>query len=77
MSMPQTRYSILIAAKDNNATIREQALGVLIAAYWKPVYKYIRFRWSASSEDAKDLTQEFFAAALEKSFCCIDPHTFK
>lgn len=68
MSMPQTRHSILIAAKNGDAEIRERAFDTLIAVYWKPVYKYIRIKWSASNEDAKDLTQEFFAAAFEKSF---------
>lgn len=65
---PQTRHSILIAAKNDNAAVREQAFDELVTAYWKPVYKYIRIKWSASNEDAKDLTQEFFTAAFEKSF---------
>ena len=46
--------------------MRGQALEVLIAAYWKPVYKYIRLRWEKDSEEAKDLTQEFFFRLLEK-----------
>jgi RNA polymerase sigma factor (sigma-70 family) len=65
---PQTRHSILLAARNDNAAVREQAFDALIAAYWKPVYKYIRIKWSASNEDAKDLTQEFFTAAFEKTF---------
>src|SRR5208283_98931 len=40
----------------------------LISAYWKPVYRYVRIRWRCSNEDAKDLTQSFFAAAIEKNF---------
>jgi RNA polymerase sigma factor (sigma-70 family) len=47
---------------------RRQALEKIATAYWKPVYKFIRMRWTLSNEDAKDLTQEFFAAAFEKSF---------
>ncbi len=39
-----------------------------MAAYWKPVYKYIRRRWGVTTEDAQDLTQEFFARLLEKDF---------
>ena len=27
-----------------------------------------RIKWSSSNEDAKDLTQEFFAVAFEKAF---------
>ena len=32
--------------------------------YWKPVYCVIRSGWGKSSEDAKDLTQEFFVRAV-------------
>lgn len=39
---------------------------VIIGAYWKPVYKYIRIQWRKSNEDAKDLTQAFFTRILEK-----------
>jgi RNA polymerase sigma factor (sigma-70 family) len=38
----------------------------VIAAYWKPVYRYVRLKWNTSNEDGKDLTQAFFAFALEK-----------
>jgi RNA polymerase sigma factor (sigma-70 family) len=48
--------------------IRRQAQETLIATYWKPVYKYIRIKWHCNNEAAKDLTQGFFAVALEKSF---------
>jgi RNA polymerase sigma factor (sigma-70 family) len=65
---PSTRHSIVLASKSEDAAVRTRAFDALIAVYWKPVYKYIRFKWSASSEDAKDFTQEFFAAAFEKSF---------
>ena len=40
----------------------------LIAAYWKPVYKYIRIKFRMPNEDAKDLTQAFFTRAIEKEF---------
>lgn len=64
---PPTRYSAVVAAKNPDAAVRERAVGTLIATYWKPVYKYIRVHWHASNEDAKDLTQAVFAAALEKA----------
>jgi len=48
--------------------VRRQAFGTLVTAYWKPVYKYLRLRWRVSPEDAQDLTQGFFAQALEKGF---------
>ncbi len=39
----------------------------LCAAYWRPVYKYVRLRWNKSSADAQDLTQGFFAELLERA----------
>lgn len=40
----------------------------LAGNYWRPVYAYIRSRWSKSNEDAKDLTQDFFAWVMESGF---------
>jgi RNA polymerase sigma factor (sigma-70 family) len=65
---PQTRRSAIIDFTSDDPALRDSASEALIAAYWKPVYKYIRIRWSRSNEDAKDLTQGFFARALEKEF---------
>lgn len=39
----------------------------LIEAYWKPAYFFVRKR-GHDVESAKDLTQSFFATALEKDF---------
>jgi RNA polymerase sigma factor (sigma-70 family) len=39
-----------------------------VSVYWKPVYKYVRLRWHAGNEDAKDWTQEFFTVALERDY---------
>jgi len=62
---PTTEVSLLEAA---SAGLPGEALGRVIALYWKPVYKYIRFRFGKDNEDAKDLTQSFFAAALQREF---------
>jgi RNA polymerase sigma factor (sigma-70 family) len=68
-AFPATRCSVLLSANSSQPEERRQAYETLVAAYWKPVYKYLRFKWPASSnEDAKDLTQAFFTTALEKSF---------
>lgn len=37
----------------------------LCRRYWRPVYAYVRISWGRSNEDAKDLTQAFFAWILE------------
>ncbi len=67
-AFPPTRHSIVRATKSDDASIREQAFDELIAVYWKPVYKYVRIKWQLSNEDAKDLTQDFFTTAYEKTF---------
>jgi RNA polymerase sigma-70 factor (ECF subfamily) len=36
--------------------------------YWRPVYKFIRIAWRKSNEEAKDLTQEFFAEVFQPDF---------
>src|SRR5512142_1778372 len=63
---PQTRWSALLAARSGDSQERTRALDALLAAYWKPVFKYIRLRWNRSFEDAQDLTQGFFAGLLER-----------
>jgi RNA polymerase sigma factor (sigma-70 family) len=63
---PATRWSAVLAARSGDPAERSRALDAITAAYWKPVYKYIRIRWGKSNEDAKDLTQEFFVRVIEK-----------
>ncbi len=65
---PATRHSLIEAVGDTDTAVRRQAFGSLVQAYWKPVYKYVRIKWRESNEEAKDLTQGFFAAALEKNY---------
>ena len=63
---PPTRRSVLEAARSIDESERAQAMESLCAAYWKPVYKYIRLRWNRPADDAQDLTQGFFAEVLER-----------
>jgi RNA polymerase sigma factor (sigma-70 family) len=65
-SFPVTRLSVLAAARSQDGVERARALDILFAAYWKPVYKYIRLKFSLSPQDAQDLTQGFFAELLER-----------
>ena len=62
---PSTRLSLLEAAA---AGVPNQALEDVIALYWKPVYRFVRLKFRQDNEDAKDLTQGFFATALERDF---------
>lgn len=71
---PDTRRSAVFGTRSADAATRAWAFDVLVAAYWKPVYKYVRLKWRLSNEDAKDLTQGFFTRAIEKdSFRNYDP----
>jgi RNA polymerase sigma factor (sigma-70 family) len=63
---PVTRWSVIDAVKSADPAEQARALDTLFAAYWKPVYKYVRLRWNRPAEDAQDLTQGFFAEMLER-----------
>jgi len=62
-----TLWTLVLRAKDPNSPDRRQALDRLIQTYWKPVYFFIRRRGN-DVETAKDLTQSFFTAFVEKDF---------
>jgi hypothetical protein len=62
---PSPQASLLEAAA---AGLPGEALDRVIARYWKPVYRFVRLKFHKDNEDAKDLTQGFFAAALERDF---------
>ena len=65
---PLTRHSLVIAVQSEDLAARRIGWDGLAAAYWKPVYKYLRLQWRADTELARDWTQEFFARAMEKQF---------
>ncbi len=62
---PSTQLSLVEAAA---AGLGEEARERVIAVYWKPVYRFIRMKFGKNNEDAKDLTQGFFTAALAHDF---------
>src|SRR5216684_2167868 len=63
---PLTRRSVIEAARSIDAEERERALDALCTAYWKPVYKYVRWRWNRPADLAQDLTQGFFLEVMER-----------
>ena len=63
---PATRHSAVVASASADPEERTRAFGTLVTSYWKPVYKYVRIKWNAGNEEAKDLTQGFFTQAMEK-----------
>lgn len=65
---PQTRISVVEALLSGSVEVRERALDTLAAIYWKPVYTYIRLKWSIDPPTSEDLTQDFFARSIERDF---------
>jgi RNA polymerase sigma factor (sigma-70 family) len=66
MAFPATRLSVVEKTRSGDEETRRLAFATIIEAYWKPVYKYLRMKWSLDPDAAADLTQEFFAGTLEK-----------
>jgi len=62
---PSTQVSLLEATA---AGMSSEAMERVISLYWKPVYRFIRLKFRKENEDAKDLTQGFFATALQRDF---------
>jgi len=60
-----TRWSLVLAAGESGSERSERALAQLCSEYWYPLYAYTRRR-GYGVEDARDLTQAFFAKLLEK-----------
>ena len=67
-NFPLTRHSVVLAAKSDDPALRSRAIEVIAAAYWKPVYKYVRMKWGIDGDAAADFTQDFFTRLLEKEF---------
>ena len=61
---PVTQWTLVVAAGATPSPESAAALERLCAAYWYPLYAYVR-RCGHSPCDAEDLTQEFFARLLE------------
>jgi DNA-directed RNA polymerase specialized sigma24 family protein len=62
---PTTRWSRVVAAGDRGAPEAGRALAELCAAYRYPLYAFVR-RKGHGSDEALDLTQDYFARLLEK-----------
>jgi RNA polymerase sigma factor (sigma-70 family) len=65
---PQTGHTVIGQLASQDDALRALAYEKVVSAYWKPAYKYVRLKWKASNEDAKDLIQGFFTRALDKGF---------
>jgi RNA polymerase sigma factor (sigma-70 family) len=75
---PPTRQSAIEGVKSGDPAEVARAFDVLVRAYWRPVYAHLRLRHRRSADDARDLTQAFFARALERrQFTAFDPEKAK
>ena len=59
-----THWSVVLAAQGPSPAA-EEALEKLCRTYWRPIYGFVR-RQGVQTEEAKDLTQGFFALLLER-----------
>jgi RNA polymerase sigma factor (sigma-70 family) len=60
-----TRWSVILSAADGNKEQNaREALAELCRTYWRPVFSFV-CRRGYSTEDAQDLTQDFFVTILE------------
>ena len=74
-NFPATRWSAIEGARSDDPDERRRALDRIVSVYWKPVYKYVRARYPRSTEDAQDLTQEFFGSLIERrTLDAYEPH---
>jgi RNA polymerase sigma factor (sigma-70 family) len=62
-----TRWSLVVAAAKSPSPQARAALEELCGSYWYSVYVFVRRR-GKQADDARDLTQEFFARLLEKDY---------
>jgi len=59
-----THWSVVLEAQGQSPTAQE-ALEKLCRVYWRPIYGFVR-RQGVEPDEAKDLTQGFFALLLER-----------
>ena len=59
-----THWSVVVEAQDESPAAQE-ALEKLCATYWRPICAFVQ-RKGIGSEEAKDITQGFFADLLER-----------
>ena len=64
LAFTTTHWSIVLAAQGSTPAA-QAALDKLCRTYWRPIYGFVR-RQGVAPEEAKDLTQGFFALLLER-----------
>jgi RNA polymerase sigma-70 factor (ECF subfamily) len=64
---PKTSWTLIVNARDPETAVSRQALGTLCRNYWYPVFAFL-CRKGLDAEQARDCTQDFFAALIEKDY---------
>jgi DNA-directed RNA polymerase specialized sigma24 family protein len=64
LAFTTTHWSVVLEAQDPTPAA-QAALDKLCRIYWRPIYGFVR-RQGVGPEEAKDLTQGFFALLLER-----------
>jgi RNA polymerase sigma-70 factor (ECF subfamily) len=67
MRWATTSWTQVLAARDAPSSESRLALEALCRVYWYPLYAFVR-RQGEGPEDARDLTQAYFAQLLEKGY---------
>jgi RNA polymerase sigma-70 factor (ECF subfamily) len=62
-----TQWSLVVAARDGTGTEARFAMEHLCSTYWAPLYAFVRHQ-GHGPDQARDLTQAYFAELLEKEF---------
>lgn len=62
-----TNWSLVVCAGRGGSPEADEALARLCTIYWYPVYAFVRHQGHGCDE-ARDLTQEFFARLIEKRY---------
>jgi RNA polymerase sigma-70 factor (ECF subfamily) len=62
-----THWSVVLSAGRSESTRAQESLAQLCKVYWYPLYAFVR-RQGYGPDDAKDLTQEFFARLISKKY---------
>ena len=68
-----TRWSVVLKAQAPADPKYLESWNELVTLYWRPVYRSIRFRWNKPVEEAKDLTQGFFATMFDGGMAGYSP----
>ncbi len=64
---PPTMWSAIVSAREGGGSAAQKSLERLARAYWQPLYLFVR-RSGHGHEEARDLTQGFFAHLLSRDF---------